>query len=921
MSEMKTFVFTDIVQSVDLKGQMQGASDAERDVAFVSTILTPHRERIEQGLDTHGGRVVSTAGDGHFLVFANTIRAASWAIAVQKRHYDDPVKTPAGQRVAVRMSLHVGFPQADPNDPNNFIGRVVDYAARLNDYASSGQILISTAALGLLKDAGLNGVSFHSHGQRELKGIGSVDVHELLYGKGAPKPTRSQPSKAMDREWTVLPATMGLTEYAKQGSSGGVASPVAPARRLGNYELGELLGSGGMGAVYRARHTQFDRDRAVKVIKPHLIPHDGPGETGHAEIIRRFYREIKAMGTLDHPNLVVAIDSSAPEDETHYLVMEYIDGVGADDLVQQQGPLSVAAACELARQTAVGLEYLHQQGMVHRDIKPSNLMLTMADRSTLPGILGGDLVGDTSASKLAPVVKVLDLGLALLVTDDQPRLTQLGHGAMGTAMYMSPEQWNTTSVDIRSDIYSLGCTLHHLLTGRPPFFDSDLRPQRAHEKAPIPTKYGRNDVPKELARAIKKMMAKRPDDRFSRPSEVAEALAPLASSGELGVVIERNRRATPHAETRRDAGGNDTLAAGAPAVDTLVPTTNINSPQQLSWQPAPTPTPAWRRLVTPLAILAAVAAAVWMGTIANQHRESLRQKQRESLIGTAGLASSLLAKEIGERYDVLTRSARDPELLRAMQQVDTDRRSTWKAAQQWIVDRRAEAEGRVPANSWFLVARDGTQIARADPSSSIGKSYATRDYFHGLGREIDESETIEPITQPHQSAVYRSTTNKELKVAFSAPVWSVAGDDEQRKVIGVLGMSVELGKFGVFEDVEQLPKSVEVVLVDLRADQLGESSANGEPRQRGVLLHHPELAEYEDPENPFRLPKQLLNKVENARQKRSGSLQNPIIEGYDDLLNRPGRGPYIGAFEPVVVSNGAEGQRDTRWLVIVQEEQ
>ena len=141
--------------------------------------------------------------------------------------------------------------------------------------------------------------------------------------------------------------------------------------RLGNYELEQRLGSGGMGDVFRARHSQFGRVRAVKVIKQHFV------DAGHDEVIRRFYQEIKAVGALEHPNIVVAIDSSAPTDDVHYLVMEYIDGVAADELVARHGPLAVADACEIARQAARGLAYIHQNGMVHRDIKPSNLMLTL----------------------------------------------------------------------------------------------------------------------------------------------------------------------------------------------------------------------------------------------------------------------------------------------------------------------------------------------------------------------------------------------------------------------------------------------------------------------------------------------------------------------------------------------------------------
>lgn len=923
MSEMRTFVFTDIAQSVTLKGHMAGANDAERDEAFVSTVLSPHRRHIESDLARYGGRVVSTAGDGHFLVFANTINAASWAVAVQQRHATQPLEVPGSEPVAVRISLHVGFPQADPSDPNNFIGRVVDYAARLNDHAASGQILISAAALGLLQDAGLDGVAFHSHGQLELRGIGSVEVHELLYSSRQPRPPRTAPSRVKQRDWTVLPATMGLTEYAQQaGSSGGVATPAAPVRRLGNYELGELLGAGGMGAVYRARHTQFDRDRAVKVIKPSLIPHGASASDGAGEIIRRFYREIKAIGALDHPNIVVAIDSSAPTDETHYLVMEYVDGLGADRLVELLGPLPPAAACAVARQAALGLDYLHRQGMVHRDIKPSNLMLTLVDRTTLP-----HQDSAAGAAPLAPLVKILDLGLALLVRENEPRLTQMGQGAMGTAMYMSPEQWNTTSVDIRSDIYSLGCTLYHLVSGRPPFVDSDLKPQRAHEQAPVPTHFGRSDVPKALPKVLRRMMAKAPEDRFSRPSEVAEALAELAGDDALTQTIEEGRRASSRLTTLPGPGPGETRLTGVGTRETLIPHPPASG--QPGWHAPPRPRPWWRRLAMPVAIAATAAAALYMASVASERQRSLdearRQSQqtlRESLVGPAGLAASLLANEIDTRFEILTRLGREPVIREALGAIDPQDRSTWRAAQRWLVEKKAQND-RVAATSWFLVAANGTQVARAKRSKSIGGAYGYRDYFHGGGRDLPKGQTGQPTTEPVLSAVYRSDSTKLLKVAFSAPVWREGvSTGDPADVLGVLAMSVDLGSFRVLEDAEGLPESLQVVLVDLREDTLGPTPAEGEPPRRGLLLHHPKLAEYEVPSDPFRLPTPLLERVDDAlrRATRTGRLSNPVIEGYDDLLDRRGRGQYIGAFEPVVVRNPDE-QRDTRLLVIVQRKQ
>src|SRR6476620_2529302 len=204
MADLKTILFTDIVGSVDLKSEMPGRSDTERDQAFIHQVLTPHRERIERELAALGGRVVSTAGDGHFLVFSNTISAARWAIGLQRFHRDEPIRPPKGNAVSVRISMHLGIPQIDPRDANNFIGKPVDYASRLNDYATGGQILASRSVFGVLTDAGMDDVTFHHHGQRELKGIGRVDIYELVYDRQGPHQMRPQPRESFSRQWTVL---------------------------------------------------------------------------------------------------------------------------------------------------------------------------------------------------------------------------------------------------------------------------------------------------------------------------------------------------------------------------------------------------------------------------------------------------------------------------------------------------------------------------------------------------------------------------------------------------------------------------------------------------------------------------------------------------------------------------------------------
>jgi serine/threonine protein kinase/class 3 adenylate cyclase len=687
MAELKTFLFTDVVSSVELKREMPGRSDAERDQAFIEIVLTPHRERIERHLAEHGGRVVSTAGDGHFLVFADTVLAARWAVDVQQSHRDEPIRTPAGHGVRVRMSMHLGIPQLDPRDHNNFVGKPVDYAARLNDYATGGQILVSRSVVAILEDAGMDGISFHLHGRRELKGLGQIEIYELVYDHKGPRKMREQPREFLARQWTVLPPTIGLTQFHAVTPSGSIpGTSVAPAN-LGNYELGERLGGGGMGDVYKAVHVQFGRTRAVKVIKPHFV------ESGHREVIRRFYQEIKAVGVLEHPNIVVAIDSSLPTDSVHYLVMEYIDGIGTDELVGRLGPLPVADACEIARQAARGLAYIHQHGMVHRDIKPSNLMLTLMPADSLSG---GSAPADTSDERAA--VKILDLGLALLVGDDQQRLTMFDDRAMGTAMYMSPEQWKTTTVDIRADIYSLGCTLYHLLAGKPPFWDSDLRPEKAHEREKLPAIAGQQPIPRALWGIIQRMTAKNPDDRFSDPGEVVAALAPWAEGHHLAALLRQAAGPDPSAATEIGAK-LDTHVASSAHSDTLLG--HMPSSWSLSTSMRQTSRRALRRTAAIVGLLVVAGLIAWLVVQATSSRKSQQralQSRQQSLTVASAFASEKILREINTRFGILNQLANDKWLQERMVEIDDSpsNDALWQPVQEWLGARRKLVHQRPP---------------------------------------------------------------------------------------------------------------------------------------------------------------------------------------------------------------------------------
>jgi len=287
-----------------------------------------------------------------------------------------------------------------------------------------------------------------------------------------------------------------LTKYQAQAIYRGKTKGLV----LGNYIVVDEIGQGGMGNVYRARHRRMKREVAVKVISPALVKSQ--------EALQRFEREVEAAAKLNHPNIVTAHDADE-SDGVRFLAMEYVDGIDLSEIVRQQGPLPVAAAIDYVLQAAKGLEYAHENGVIHRDIKPSNLLLDS----------GG-------------TVKILDMGLARVEQELHPEtsakesLTKTGQ-MMGTADYMSPEQAvDARHVDRRGDIYSLGCTLFCLLTGRT-VYEGDTLTERllAHRLQPIPSLcQSREDVPTALDEVFQRMIAKSADDRYQ---SISEAIAHL----------------------------------------------------------------------------------------------------------------------------------------------------------------------------------------------------------------------------------------------------------------------------------------------------------------------------------------------------------------------------------------------------------
>ncbi len=288
---------------------------------------------------------------------------------------------------------------------------------------------------------------------------------------------------------------------------------------LGKYKLLERIGAGGMGTVFKAQQQGLGRFVALKVMAEALV--------GDESSVARFHREIRSAAALEHPNIVTTFDADCVGGK-HFLVMEFVDGNNLQAVAKQRGQLPMEEACEYIRQAALGLAHAHERGMIHRDIKPANLLVSFPPQlETGSAVPGADVAGQ-------PVVKILDFGLARLANETHvdAALTETGQ-IMGTADYIAPEQArDTKAADIRSDIYSLGCTLFRLLAGEVPFQGQSVMEKlmaRAMGDAPR-IRTLRAELPAELDECLARMVAREPAARLQTPAEVAAAMAHFAAA-------------------------------------------------------------------------------------------------------------------------------------------------------------------------------------------------------------------------------------------------------------------------------------------------------------------------------------------------------------------------------------------------------
>jgi len=281
---------------------------------------------------------------------------------------------------------------------------------------------------------------------------------------------------------------------------------------IGKYKLLERVGIGGMGQVFLCEHMFMKRRVAVKVLPPAKA--EQPAALG------RFYREARAAGSIEHPNIVRTHDIDQ-DGNLHFIVMEYVDGSNLLDIVKKFGPMNIGRAVSYIRQTAIGLEFAFQGGIIHRDIKPGNILVDRFGKA-----------------------KLLDMGLARFYNDNADNLTQKYDDkiVLGTADYVAPEQVaNSHAADIRADIYALGASLYFMLAGHPAFPNGTVSQKLLwhRTKDPTPIRQVRPEIPEGLAAIVEKMMRKDPAARYQTPVEVAIALEKyLPAEVEIPPLIE-----------------------------------------------------------------------------------------------------------------------------------------------------------------------------------------------------------------------------------------------------------------------------------------------------------------------------------------------------------------------------------------------
>ncbi|MFO0947896.1 MAG: serine/threonine protein kinase [Planctomycetota bacterium] len=489
-----------------------------------------------------------------------------------------------------------------------------------------------------------------------------------------------------------------------------------------------------------------------------------------------------------------------------------------------------------------------------------------------------------------------DLKPANVLLDDEgrPRLADFGQSrlvkeqspSLGTLFYMAPEQADLNATpDARWDVYALGAILYRMLTGSAPYqsewiletihssrdLGEQLKKYREHlRNSPHPRKHRKiPGVDRWLTDIVERCLAIDPKHRFANPQMVLDALH-----------------------------GRDAARARQPLL--------------------------LLGGVGPVLLLIVVALFAWSGfhTTITSTTEALAERTNLGNHFAARFVAETVARQIDRRWTILEKEATDNFLREQLREPDSPEHRA--AIQKWLDERREEYQDVAEAASWFVTNSIGLQLARSPLSDeTVGQNFAWRDYFHGLGSDLPkDSRGLSPIQNPHLSPVFESTSTRTRMVAFSVPIWSGRVGTTDRKVLGVLAMTVEVGKFGEIQDDDPKDGAAEAdkhaVLLDTRADNSG---------QRGLILQHPALRKFQVA-NPgkslplLRYPEDLIDSLADTHSTGVSTRAVPeetLIDNFQDPVGGEYAGNWLGAFEPVIVEGRPKEIANTGWMVVVQE--
>jgi len=677
-------------------------------------------------------------------------------------------------------------------------------------------------------------------------------------------------------------ATVGLANDEQQ-------TPVTLANRYTNLRF---HARGGLGEVFRAHDDALHRDIAVKFIRPQ--------RAAEAASREQFLLEGEITGRLDHPGVVPVYGLGETFDGRSFLAMRFIDGKTMRAVIDEFHARPAAAPGERRRELNRLLNHLvaacnvvayaHSRGILHRDIKPDNIMI---------GRFNETLVVDWG---LAVPIERDERGRA---SGEQTIHVASGSGdsrsqpAAGTIGYFSPEALDSHAVacGTASDIYSLGGTLYYLLTGRRSVSGGVTAETLAAIRTgsfPAPRAVDRN-IPRPLDAVCRKAMAVSPADRYASPLNLAADLEAFVADEPVSVLEE-----TMFERLRRTARNHRGLVLSA------------------------------------LAGLVAVAVVSGLTSVWLRQREVRERQLREVADGAravaeaaeqdgvrlaANFAAQTVAGEIDVHWRILEALAADPIVRGRLGDLAAggDAETIRGELQRWLLERVQEYDS-LGADSWFIMSGAGEQLARRPfEEKTVGKSYATRDYFHGLGRELAEGSTdVEPIRGPHLSRAYDSSSDGSLKIAYSVPVWPLAGGPGRSRPVGVLAMTAKAGDFSILH--RGLSGGQVGVLVDMRGP--------GGDDPPGLVLHHPNLralqiAAIERGEGVRKfLPAETVGRLDlQLKRARMGDTDDVIEPHYIDSLADDPAAEWIAAFEPVVIANRPADRPELRYpgLVVIVE--